>query len=130
MNKIINNYPLSEKKSDVLKTPNGLSWEAVDLQSVLEGKVQMKDLRITTEALEMQAQIADTSHRHQLAENLRRAAELVKVPETKILEVYQALRPGRSNEDELKTLAKEMENNYKAERCAKFLREAAKAYFS
>ena len=88
MNKIINNYPLSEKKSDVLKTPSGLSWKEINLELVLEGKVKMKDLRITAEALEIQAQIAETSNRHQLAENLRRSAELVKIPETKILQMH------------------------------------------
>ena len=129
MDKIINNYPLSEKKSDVLKTPTGLSWKEVNLELVLKGKVEMKDLRITAEALEMQAQIAETSNRHQLAENLRRSAELVKIPESKILQIYQALRPGRSNQGELETLAKEMENKHGAKRCAKFLREASKAYF-
>ena len=50
----------------------------------------MSDLRIAPETLELQAQIAESAGRRQLAENLRRAGELVKVPETKILEVYQA----------------------------------------
>ena len=34
-----------------------------------------------------------------------------------------------SIQGELETLAKEMENKHGAKRCAKFLREASKAYF-
>ena len=129
MNKTTSKYPLSENNPDQLRTPTGMPWEEIDLQSILDEKVQMRDLQITAEALELQAQIADTSHRPQLAENLRRAAELTKGPEAKVLEVYQALRPGRSNHNELKRLATELEVTYKAQRCARFVREATKAYF-
>ena len=90
----------------------------------------MSDLRIAPETLELQAQIAESAGRRQLAENLRRAAELVRVPETRILEVYQALRPGRSTPSQLERLAGELESEYRARRCARFLREAAQAYHS
>ncbi len=130
MSRITQDYPLSEKRPDRLRTPTGLSWKDIDLQSVLDGTVRMSDLRITPEALELQAQIADSADRHQLAENLRRAAELVTVPEAKILEVYRALRPGRSNRKALESLAAELESEYRARRCARFVREAAQAYHS
>ena len=130
MSKITDNYPLSEKRPDRLATPTGVSWKDIDLQSVLDGSLRMSDLRIAPETLELQAQIAESAGRRQLAENLRRAAELVRVPETKILEVYQALRPGRSTPSQLKRLAGELESEYQARRCARFLREAAQAYHS
>ena len=130
MSKVTDNYPLSEKRPDRLTTPTGVSWKDIDLQSVLDGSLSMSDLRIAPETLELQAQIAESAGRSQLAENLRRAAELVKVPETRILEVYQALRPGRSTRSQLERLAAELESQYQARRCARFLREAAQAYHS
>ena len=130
MSKITDNYPLSEKRPDRLATPTGVSWKDIDLQSVLDGSLRMSDLRIAPETLELQAQIAESAGRRQLAENLRRAAELVRVPETRILEVYQALRPGRSTPSQLERLAGELESEYQARRCARFLREAAQAYHS
>ena len=130
MSKITDNYPLSEKRPDRLTTPTGVSWKDIDLQSVLDGSLRMSDLRIAPETLELQAQIAESAGRRQLAENLRRAAELVNVPETRILEVYQALRPGRSTPSQLERLAGELESEYQARRCARFLREAAQVYHS
>ena len=85
----------------------------------------MEDLRVTAEALELQAQVADAAKRPQLAENLRRAAELVSVPEDTILEIYRALRPGRANRDELLALADRILTCYGAHRCAALVREAA-----
>lgn len=128
MSNITDNYPLSEKRPDRLTTPTGASWKDIDLQSVLDGTLGMSDLRIAPETLELQAQIAESAGRSQLADNLRRAAELVRVPESKILEVYQALRPGRNAPGELESLADELESQYRAGRCARFLREAAQAY--
>jgi propanediol dehydratase small subunit len=99
------------------------------LEAVLAGKIQMKDLRIASEALEWQAEIADDAGRHQLAENLRRASELARVPEDKILQIYQMLRPGRASEKALMKAAEELETQFQAFRCARFVREAARAYF-
>jgi propanediol dehydratase small subunit len=126
---VIAQYPLSESAPDRLKTPSGLVLKEITLDAVLEGRVQMQDLRVTPEALELQAQISEAAGRIQLAENLRRAAELAGVPEEKILQIYTALRPGRSSQEVLQGLAAELENNWQAPRCARFLREAAKAYF-
>ena len=80
----------------MLHTPSGLPFADVTLDAVLDGKIAMEDLRVTAAALELQAQVAESASRPQLAENLRRAAELVAVPEETILEIYRALRPGRA----------------------------------
>ncbi len=128
-NPAVNNYPLSEKDSRRLKTPSGLAFHEVTLEAVAEGKVQMSDLRVTPEALELQAQLAEGAGRPQLAENFRRAAELAQVPEERIMQIYSALRPGRATREELERLADSLENEFKAHRCAQFIREAAQAYF-
>ena len=118
-------YPLAEKAPERLKTPSGLAFQDITLEAVLAGEVEMGDLRVTSEALELQAQVADEAGRPQLAENLRRAAELVDVPEDRILEVYKALRPGRGSRQALFELADDLENRWQAKRCAALVREAA-----
>jgi propanediol dehydratase small subunit len=118
-------YPLSEKRPESLRTPSGLRFSDVTMEAVLQEKIGMEDLRVTSEALEMQAQVADAAARPQLAENLRRAAELVAVPEETILEIYRALRPGRADRQALYALAADLEARYGAKRCAALVREAA-----
>ena len=118
-------YPLSERIPEKLRTPTGLAFNDITLDAVLEGTVSMEDLRVTAEALELQAQVAGQVGRRQLAENLRRAAELVNIPEDEILEIYGALRPGRATPADLHRTADRIESRYGAKLCAALIREAA-----
>ncbi|HXG34283.1 MAG TPA: diol dehydratase small subunit [Bryobacteraceae bacterium] len=118
-------YPLAEKHPDRLRTPTGRPFPEITLDAVVSGDLTMEDLRITGEALEWQARIAEAEGRPQLAENLRRAAELTRVPDERILAIYEALRPGRSDKEALERLAAELERDYGAFRCARLVREAA-----
>jgi len=121
-------YPLSEKLPETLRTPSGRPFSAITLDTVLAGDVSMDDLRVTPEALLLQAEVAESAGRPQLAENLRRAAELARVPEDVILEVYDALRPGRSSRQRLLETAARLEREFAAARCAALVREAAGIY--
>ena len=47
----IDDYPLSERQPERLKTPSGLPFTEIDLEAVLAGKIQMEDLRVTSGAL-------------------------------------------------------------------------------
>ena len=125
----LEHYPLAEKQRERLRTPSGLSFQEITLEAALQGKIKMSDLRVTAEALEIQAQLAENAGRPQLAANFRRAAELAGIPEDRIMAIYNALRPGRASQVELLELAHSLENEYQAPRCAMLLREAAKAYF-
>jgi propanediol dehydratase small subunit len=120
-------YPLAEKTPETVRTPSGLPLGEVTLDAILEGRIAMEDLRVTADALERQAAIAESAGRPQLAENLRRASELVGMPEARILEIYNALRPGRACRSELLRLAQDVEAGYGASRCAALIREAAGA---
>lgn len=60
--------------------------------------------------------------------NFERAAELTAVPDDRILEIYNALRPYRSTKEELLAIADDLENRYQAKICAAFVREAAGLY--
>lgn len=121
-------YPLSEKRPELLKTPTGKTLNDITLKGVLNGDVTPEDVRISPETLELQAQIADSMGRKPLAANLRRAAELVSVPDGRILEIYNALRPYRSTKAELFAIADELEQKYGAKVNAAFVREAADVY--
>lgn len=120
-------YPLSENHADRLRTPSGLRYQELTPEALMEGRAGMEDLRVTAEALRMQAEIARAAGRRQLAENLERAAELTQVPEQEILEIYEALRPGRATRDQLEQLAARLERDYGAWRTAALIREAAEA---
>jgi propanediol dehydratase small subunit len=75
------------------------------LDAVRAGEVGLADLRIHPETLERQAVIAERHGNPQLAANLRRAAELTRLPDEEVLAIYEALRPGRSTAVELTALA-------------------------
>lgn len=121
-------YPLSSKRPEILKSPKGTPFNELTLEAVENGKATFEDFRITPEALEMQAQIAESAGRRQIAQNLRRAAELTKVPDERILEIYNLLRPHRSTKEELEGIAEELETKYGAKVCAAFVRESAEVY--
>ncbi len=119
-------YPLAENMPDRLRTPSGLPFREITLDAVLDGRVRMEDLRVTAEALELQAQVAEAAGRRQLAENLRRAAELVAMPEDEILKIYSALRPGRADRKRLLEMAEWLDQRG-AKRCAALVQEAAES---
>ncbi len=121
-------YPLAEKRPDLVKTVKGRSLDEVTLDAVLSGEIEADEIRVTPEILEYQAQIADSVGRPQLAANLRRAGELTRVPDERILEIYNAMRPNMSTKEELYGIADELENEYDAKINADLVREAAGVY--
>jgi propanediol dehydratase small subunit len=105
-----------------------MSLGQITLDAVMKGEITDDELRITPEVLELQAQIAEKVRRPQLAGNIRRAAELTKVDDERILQIYNALRPYRSTKAELLAIADELEGKYGAKVNASFVREAAEVY--
>ena len=120
-------YPLGTRRPDLVQTPAGLALVDVTLEAAREGRLDAVDVRATAATLERQAAVARASGRTQLAENLDRAAELTRVPDERLLEIYTALRPGRSTPPELEEWALRLEG-WNAPRTAAFVREAAAAY--
>lgn len=121
-------YPLSEKKADILKSATGRTLADFTMDNVMSGKIGAADCRIAPETLEYQAQVAESLNRKSFARNLRRAAELIAVPDERILEIYNQLRPYRSSKKELLEIAEELENKYNAKVNAQLVREAAELY--
>src|SRR5262245_52153753 len=120
-------YPLGARRPELVTTPTGTPWEEVTLDAARTGRVAGVELRATPGTLRLQADVARAAGRSQLAENLQRAAELASIADDELLEIYTALRPGRSTAAELEAWAERLEA-WDAPRTAAFVREAAAAY--
>ncbi len=123
----IRDYPLGTQRPDLVTTPGGLPLAEVTLEALHAGRVGASEMRATASTLRMQADVARTAARPELAESLERAAELAAVPDELLLDVYTALRPGRSTAAALEEWATRLEG-YGATATAAFAREAAAAY--
>ncbi|MBK5252953.1 MAG: diol dehydratase small subunit [Peptostreptococcaceae bacterium] len=121
-------YPLSEKIPEKVYSRTGKKLSEIKLEDVMNGKLKSEDLRVSPETMEMQAQVAESIKRETLAGNLRRAAELIDVPDKRLLEIYNALRPYRSSKQELIDIANELDNKYNCTTCSALVRDAANVY--
>ena len=120
-------YPLSASGRDAVRTVTGTRISDVTLEAVVSGELGPKDVAVAPETLHLQAAFAEQGGNPQLAENLRRGAELVAFPDDELLRLYDMLRPGRSSAEELDSLAQTLAERG-AERCAALVREARAAY--
>ena len=110
------------------RTQTGRSLGELTLQAVLDGSVRPEDFRISEETLRRQADRAEAAGYAELAETLRRAAELTHVSNDEVMTIYETLRPGRTSYEELISLAERLETELKAPRNAALVREAAEVY--
>ena len=106
---------------------SGRSQDEITVEAALSRRLGSDDVRIHPETLQAQARIAAENGNPQLADNLRRAAELTVLSEDELLEIYEALRPQRSTRQELETLIARL-HEAGAARCAEFVREALAHY--
>jgi propanediol dehydratase small subunit len=122
-------YPLAEKRPDLVRTRSGKALGDLTLDALETGGVALEDLRITPDALRQQTAIARAAGRPTLARTFARAGELVDVPQDVILRVYELLRPGRAKgKADLLDAAQLLRATYKAEQMAAFIEEAAAVY--
>jgi propanediol dehydratase small subunit len=113
---------------DNVRTFTGRSLQELSLEKVLAGELTAEDFRTSAETLREQAHAAEAGGYRQLAENLRRAAELTCISNEEVLDIYNQLRPGRGNYQSLSALAERLEKEYEATRTAAMVREAAEVY--
>jgi propanediol dehydratase small subunit len=109
-------------------TASGRSLDELTMEALLAGELTTEDFRISAETLRRQADAAEEAGYPQFAENLRRAAELTTIPNEEVLDIYAALRPGRSTYEGLLALARRLEQEHRAPLTAELVREAADAY--
>jgi propanediol dehydratase small subunit len=124
----LKDYPLGKKRPEKVTTFTGKKLDDITLAAVLNGDISDNDIRISPEVLLMQAEISELSGRRWLANNFHRAAEICRLPDDKVLDIYNSLRPYRCSSSELETIANELEHKYGAVFCANLVREAADAY--
>ena len=125
----IADYPLAEKRPEIVRGKRGKGLDEITLEALLEDRVTLEDLRITSAALRQQAEIARAAGRDTLAANFERGAELVDVPQDTIMRIYELLRPGRAQSPgELLAAARELRDQHGAKGIAAFMEEAAAVY--
>jgi len=110
-----------------IRALSGKPVAGLTVEAVRAGEVGLEDLRIHPGTLERQAVVAEEHGNPQLAANLRRAAELTKLPDGEVLAVYEALRPGRRTSAQLTELASSLAARG-LPRCAALVAEAADVY--
>lgn len=115
--------PNNEKRSF-----SGRRLNELRIEDVLGGELSSEDFRISAETLCRQAQAALDAGYRQVAENLLRAAELTRLSNEEVLNIYDKLRPGRTTYPEMKSIAERLESDYNAPLTAAFIREAAEVY--
>ena len=120
-------YPLAASDAGEARTSSGRRVTEIALDAVLRGEIGPADIRISPDVLRQQADFAEEGGNPQLADNLRRGAELVAFSDEDLLELYESLRPGRSSALELEQLADRLEAGG-ATLCAALVREARGAY--
>ena len=120
-------YPLAAKGRDAVRTASSKTVAEITLDEVVSGRIGPEDVAVAPETLLLQADFAEGGGNRQLAENLRRGAELTAFSDDELLHFYEMLRPGRSSAEELDTLAGTLDERG-AGRCAALVREARAAY--
>lgn len=121
-------FPLATRRPDLVESATGKHLDDITVDKVTSGQITFDDIKVRPETLEYQAQIAESAGRPHLAANLRRAAEMTRIPDERVLEIYNALRPHRSTKQQLLDIAEELDSKYQAKQCAAHVREAAEVY--
>jgi len=121
-------YPLGVNEADTITSRTGKKLTDLTLEEVRRGHITSDDIKISSEMLRRQGQVALEDDNPQMAANFERAAELVHVPDDVILKMYNKLRPNRSTRRELAEMAQELLEKYHAPHCAKLVLEAAEIY--
>ena len=108
-------YPLGQNEADTITSKTGKRLSQITLEEVKRGNVTSEDIKISSEMLRRQGQVASEADNPQMEANFERAAELVNVPDDVILKMYDKLRPNRSTKTELVLMAKELLEKYNLE---------------
>ena len=122
-------YPLGLHEADTITSKTGKKLSQITLEEVKRGNVTSEDIKISTEMLKRQGQVAAEADNPQMAANFERASELVDVPDAVILEMYNKLRPNRSTKRELAEMARELLEKYHAPHCAKLVMRKEESFF-
>ena len=107
---------------------SGRKLDELGIEGILKDELSPEDFRISADTLRRQAQSALEAGYPQVSENLLRAAELTRISNEEVLEIYDKLRPGRTTYPEMMAIADRLETDVEAPLTAAFIREAAEVY--
>ena len=113
--------------NEPIRSGSGRNLDELTIDALRAGRLTAEDFRISRAQLDAQAEVAEAGGYRQLAENLRRAAELTALPNDRVFEIYEMLRPGRATVAELRSLAAQLQAQ-DMPRVSAFILEAAEAY--
>jgi len=111
-----------------VSTFTGRPLQDLTIDKVLSSELTAEDFRTSAATLRTQADTAEAAGYRQLAQNLRRAAEMTRLSNAEVLDTYNQLRPGRSNYQALIALAERLEKEHQAPLTSALVREAAEVY--
>ena len=94
-------YPLGKNEADTITSKTGKKLSEITLEEIKRGNLTAEDIKISSEMLQRQGNVAMEADNPQMKANFERAAELVNVPDDVILTMYNKLRPNRSTKREL-----------------------------
>jgi propanediol dehydratase small subunit len=114
--------------SEPIRTASGRSLDELTIEAILAGELTPDDFRISGETLRRQADAAEAAGYRQLAGTMRRAAELTRLSNQDVLDIYNTLRPGRATYEQLIQSAERLQNELEAPLNAALVREAAEIY--
>ena len=89
----MSNYPLGQNEAESIASKTGKKLSQITLEEVKRGNVTAEDIKISSEMLKRQGQVAKEADNPQMQANFERASELVNVPDDVILNMYNKLRP-------------------------------------
>ena len=124
----LKDYPLYEKNPELIKTQTGRSVDEINMENILSGKVTDADCRISSQTLIYQAEIQESFGNPQVGANFRRAAEMTRIEDDRILQIYNCMRPHVSTKQELLDIAEELDTKYNAKDNAELVRKAVEVY--
>ncbi len=120
-------YPLGEHSRGAVRSQTGRTADELTVDDIRSGVVTAADAAVDPDTLRQQAAFAEQGGNPQLADNLRRGAELALFSDDDVLRFYDALRPGRSSVAELEAIAAELDAGG-GTTCAALVREAITHY--
>lgn len=120
-------YPLGEHNRRDVRSQTGRTADELTVDDIRSGAITAADAAVDPDTLRRQADFAEQGGNPQLADNLRRGAELALFSDDDVLRFYDALRPGRSSVAELEVIAGELDAGG-AVTCSALVREAIQHY--
>jgi propanediol dehydratase small subunit len=120
-------YPLGEHNRRDVRSQTGRTADELTVDEIRSGAISAADAAVDPDTLRRQADFAERGGNPQLADNLRRGAELALFSDDDVLRFYDALRPGRSSVAELEAIAGELDAGG-AVTCSALVREAIQHY--